>query len=286
MTLCTKMRKNLTYNNIDSLDIIRQRITGCLDGYGIHFESKTGQLTVNDMRLTQYQLSKQTNTNGLKFKDEVKVYFATPDEINIQEINPYLVAVVTEQQRRIWAYATTFWSIPVTTGFGRRVRFLVFDEYNDKLIGIVGLADPIIGLGVRDSFIGWGKDQKVKKLYQNSVKRVSRGVERIATIGKSFAAKIRSATKSLRKVTLTLKKAISSFRLKRLSVNLARIQGKFKALALQSKNRLKEILLIKQRMKRVLSRMKVSIKKVFVKRTFTARYTTTFANPAIRCAAR
>jgi hypothetical protein len=159
------MRKNLTDNNIDSPDIISQRIIDCLDGYGIHFESKTGQLTVNDMRLTQYQLSKQTNTNGLKFKDEVKVYFATPDEINIQEINPYLVAVVTEQQRRIWAYATTFWSIPVTTGFGRRVRFLVFDEYNDKLIGIVGLTDPLIGLGIRDEFIGWDKDQKVNKLY-------------------------------------------------------------------------------------------------------------------------
>ncbi|WP_366557628.1 Druantia anti-phage system protein DruA [Okeania sp. SIO1I7] len=73
--------------------------------------------------------------------------------------------VQTTKQRQLWAYATTFWSIPVTTGYGRRIRFLVFDRYNDKLIGIFGLSDPIIGLGIRDRFIGWTKEQKLQRLY-------------------------------------------------------------------------------------------------------------------------
>lgn len=150
---------------MESQDIIRQSILEHLESYGVHFESETGQLVVDDIRFMQHELARQTNTRGLQFKDEVIDFFASPDEINISKVSPYLVVVETEQQKRIWAYATTFWSIPITAGYGRRIRFLVFDEQNDKLIGIVGLADPIIGLGVRDSFIGWGKDQKVKKLY-------------------------------------------------------------------------------------------------------------------------
>jgi len=73
--------------------------------------------------------------------------------------------VNTQKQRELWTYATSFWSIPVTTGYGRRIRFLVFDEQNNKLIGIFGLSDPIIGLGVRDQYITWTKDQKLERLY-------------------------------------------------------------------------------------------------------------------------
>jgi hypothetical protein len=143
----------------------RQSILDHLENYGVHFESETGQLVVDDIRLMQQELAKQTNTRGLQFKSKVIDSFAQPNEIDILKVSPYLVVVETEQQNQIWAYASSFWSIPITTGYGRRVRFLVFDKQNDKLIGIVGLADPIIGLGVRDSFIGWDKDQKVKRLY-------------------------------------------------------------------------------------------------------------------------
>lgn len=143
----------------------RQSILDHLESYGIHFESETGQLVVDDIRFMQQELAKQTNTRGLQFKNKVKDSFAQSNEIDILKVSPYLVVVETEQQNRIWAYASSFWSIPITNGYGRRVRILVFDKQNDKLIGIVGLADPIIGLGVRDSFIGWDKDQKVKRLY-------------------------------------------------------------------------------------------------------------------------
>jgi hypothetical protein len=90
---------------------------------------------------------------------------AKSEEINILKINPYLEIVETQHQRKLWAYATSFWSIPVTSGYGRRIRFLVFDEQNNKLIGIFGLSDPVIGLGTRDRYIGWTKDQKLQRLY-------------------------------------------------------------------------------------------------------------------------
>lgn len=143
----------------------RQSILGHLEKYGVHFESKTGQLVVDDIRLMQQKLAEQTNTRGLQFKSRVIDFFAQPNEIDILKVSPYLVVVETEQQSQIWAYASSFWSIPITTGYGRRVRFLVFDRQNDKLIGIAGLADPVVGLGVRDNFIGWDKNQKAKRLY-------------------------------------------------------------------------------------------------------------------------
>lgn len=150
---------------MDSKEAVRQRILEHLENYRIQFNSETGQLVVDDIRLMQLELAKLTNVRGLQFKNKVIGYFAQPKEIDILKISPYLVIVETEEQRRIWAYASSFWSIPVTNGYGRRVRFLVFDKHNNKLIGIVGLADPVIGLGVRDHFIGWDKDQKIKRLY-------------------------------------------------------------------------------------------------------------------------
>lgn len=148
-----------------SKKVIRKKILNYLEKYGVHFDTENGQLIADDIRLTQYELAKQTNTNGLQYRNKVIDFFAKPEEIDILNINPYLVMVETEQQRRIWSYACSFWSIPITTGYGRRIRFLIFDQYNDKLIGIIGLADPIIGLGKRDDFIGWDKEQKMKRLY-------------------------------------------------------------------------------------------------------------------------
>jgi len=56
------------------------------------------------------------------------------------------------------------WSIPVSAGYGRRIRFVVYDESNGKLIGIFGLGDPVFGLGSRDHWIGWGQDARKKRL--------------------------------------------------------------------------------------------------------------------------
>ncbi|MGB9178321.1 MAG: Druantia anti-phage system protein DruA, partial [Pyrinomonadaceae bacterium] len=62
-------------------------------------------------------------------------------------------------------YALTNWSVPVSAGYGRRLRFLVFDKQNEKLIGVFGLCDPLIGSVIRDNFIGWNREQKLERLY-------------------------------------------------------------------------------------------------------------------------
>ena len=53
------------------------------------------------------------------------------------------------------------WSIPISEGYGRRMRFLVWDDSINKVIGIFALGDAVYNLQVRDTYIGW--DEKSKK---------------------------------------------------------------------------------------------------------------------------
>ena len=52
----------------------------------------------------------------------------------------------------------------MSSGYGRRIRFLVLDDHNNKLIGIIGLGDPVFGLGARDQWIGWNAAQRRNRL--------------------------------------------------------------------------------------------------------------------------
>lgn len=56
------------------------------------------------------------------------------------------------------------WGVPVTPGYGRRIRFLVRDESNGKLIGLIGLSDPVFNLTTRDVAIGWSGEDRVHRL--------------------------------------------------------------------------------------------------------------------------
>ncbi|GJQ53064.1 MAG: hypothetical protein HKUEN02_19110 [Anaerolineaceae bacterium] len=146
---------------------IREKILANLASYGVQWNETEGKISVSNFRETQAKLASQTNPKQDLFFEKVKKYLAIPEEIYILKIKPYLVLVdQSEEHKRIWSYATGFWSIPVTTGYGRRLRYFVFDEQNDKLIGIVGLADPVIGLEMRDAkSIDWTKEQKLERLY-------------------------------------------------------------------------------------------------------------------------
>ena len=44
------------------------------------------------------------------------------------------------------------------------MRFLVWDDYNDKLIGLIALGDPVFNLRARDNFICWGAAERKKRL--------------------------------------------------------------------------------------------------------------------------
>ena len=94
-------------------------------------------------------------------------FFADGDDVVPGEVSPKLVLIeeAESEESGLFRYASYLWSIPLSRGFGRRLRYLVMDESNGKLIGILGLTDPVIGLKVRDDWIGWKKEQKERALW-------------------------------------------------------------------------------------------------------------------------
>lgn len=92
-------------------------------------------------------------------------FFATGEEVSPGVIRPRIELVESPLQVDIFRYACLLWSIPVSSGYGRRMRFLVFDETNNKLLGVLGLSDPVYCLAVRDSWIGWNDQDKRRRLW-------------------------------------------------------------------------------------------------------------------------
>ncbi len=87
---------------------------------------------------------------------ELLQHIASGNEIAPTRIRPHLVEVLPDSDEELlFRYASLHWSIPVSSGYGRRLRFLVVDEHNGKLIGLIGLGDPVYSLGPRDDWVGW-----------------------------------------------------------------------------------------------------------------------------------
>jgi len=96
---------------------------------------------------------------------ELKLYFADGSDIVPERISPCLELVEGGTwQSDLFRLATLLWSVPVSQGYGRRMRFLVWDKSNGKLLGVIGLGDPVFNLKVRDDIIGWTSAQRKDKL--------------------------------------------------------------------------------------------------------------------------
>lgn len=102
-----------------------------------------------------------------RYEDALLGSIANGPELDPARVDPYLVEVKRgSADERLFRYASLHWSIPVSSGYGRRLRFLVKDRNNDKLIGIIGLGDPVFNVGVRDRWIGWDHDARRARLQQ------------------------------------------------------------------------------------------------------------------------
>jgi hypothetical protein len=92
---------------------------------------------------------------------KLKNYFANGTDIVPEKINPDLELIECGTwQSDLFRLASLLWSVPVSKGYGRRLRFLVWDKFNGKLIGLLGLGDPVFNLRVRDDLIGWTVQQR------------------------------------------------------------------------------------------------------------------------------
>ncbi len=97
--------------------------------------------------------------------EKLKKHFASGREIDPNKIEPRLELIKTHTwQSNLFKLASLNWSVPVSSGFGRRLRFLVWDNANDKLIGLIALGDPVFNQGVRDDYIGWSGNDRSQRL--------------------------------------------------------------------------------------------------------------------------
>jgi hypothetical protein len=97
--------------------------------------------------------------------EKVLPHFASGHEVQPQKIRPELELVKSSTPAcDLFRIASLTWSVPVSQGYGRRMRFLVWDRAIHKLIGIIALGDPVFNLAVRDEFIGWSAQERSDRL--------------------------------------------------------------------------------------------------------------------------
>jgi len=108
---------------------------------------------------------KRAKKGLIRHESTLLTYIADGRQIMPNKIQPQLIEVKPGTENELlFRYAALHWSIPVSSGYGRRLRFLVFDDSNGKLIGLFGLGDPVFSLASRDNWVGWSKETRREKL--------------------------------------------------------------------------------------------------------------------------
>ena len=96
---------------------------------------------------------------------KLAVHFADGSEVVPEEIHPELRIVHSGTwESDLFRLASFNWRVPVSDGYGRRMRFLVWDKSNERLIGLMALGDAVFNQKARDAHIGWDHNQRSKSL--------------------------------------------------------------------------------------------------------------------------
>lgn len=156
-----------------SLRQIRSRIVTSLRQQG--FELRGGRIIMSKplnkdrIRSLHSQAVEHKRAKARKalypLEEDLLAYIADGSELNPISVSPRLIEVKPKStEELLFRYASLHWSIPVSSGYGRRLRFIVVDDYNGKLIGIIGLGDPVFSLRDRDEWVGWTFEERKRNL--------------------------------------------------------------------------------------------------------------------------
>lgn len=77
-------------------------------------------------------------------------------DLSIEKIAPKLIPVTAASHWatlfRWWNYV--WWSMPYESAYGRQMRYIVWDQYHQAVIGLIGLHSPILSWAPRDRYLG------------------------------------------------------------------------------------------------------------------------------------
>lgn len=166
-------RPLLSENEVEKLEkSIKRRFRRHVQALGYSNNGKDRIIPPSDEKLMLRALQNKKRVEHLKEEKEfirrsypdLKDYFASGTEIDVGSISPILRVVEGGTEfSRLFRLACLTWGVPVSAGYGRRLRFVVIDKSNHKLVGLIGLADPVFNLSARDSAIGWTyQDRKAR----------------------------------------------------------------------------------------------------------------------------
>jgi hypothetical protein len=79
----------------------------------------------------------------------------------IQSLEPYVEIVEDPKESGKWSdIRKLIHTMDFTANPGRNVKIYVKDKLTGKILGLISLGSDITSLGVRDEYIGWGKEDK------------------------------------------------------------------------------------------------------------------------------
>ncbi|MER6562097.1 Druantia anti-phage system protein DruA [Streptomyces sp. NPDC001027] len=159
----------------DPVDVLRERVFVHLRDQGFHVKDgavlapvQTDKDHLRRLHAEAVAFNRERARKALaKQEHRLVARLAHGDEIDPQRIRPALVLVddFRSLDALMWRWCALHWSVPVSSGYGRRLRFLVVDEGHDhRVIGLIGLADPVYALRARDTAIGWSPQQRRERL--------------------------------------------------------------------------------------------------------------------------
>lgn len=152
--------------------VLREKLLHTLRTQGLYFDGDrlyfhgSDKETLRALHATARAYNVERAKSSLAAReDQLLRWIANGHELDPASIRPTLVEVVPGSLHELlFRYARIHWSIPVSAGYGRRLRFVVWDTAHDKLMGILGLCDPVFALAPRDRWVGWSKEQRRLRL--------------------------------------------------------------------------------------------------------------------------
>ncbi len=86
---------------------------------------------------------------------------ASGEEVDPWRIEPELVLAESQEEKDlVRLLLLAWWSMPPTRAYGRRFTFLVKDKQNGKVMGLVSLMSPLLGMEARDRYLGVTRENR------------------------------------------------------------------------------------------------------------------------------